>query len=186
LNLSSIYYIIIHIKKEIAMITLQQFLDKINYKITGGSTFLWSCYGEDVYSIDSWVEGHYEASVTFNPTTQEAFEITVFDEVNERQYRWINPLVLDAYNAEFLERGLDKQDFGFKYTNIEVDFDMLEKLEGIVNKTEYDTRVVIQVDMSDTDFLTFAKAAHAMDVSFNEFVEKAIKSVIETRDPEWV
>jgi len=168
------------------MITLQQFLPVIKYKITGGSNFLWDCFGSDVYTIDSWVEGHYEASVTFNPSTQEAFEVTVFDEVNERQYRWINPSFVDAFNAEHAKRGIDETGFGFKYTTIDVNYDMLEKLEGIVNKTEYDTRVVIQVDMSDEDFLTFAKAAHERDISFNQFVEVAIKAAIEKYDPEWV
>ena len=168
------------------MITVQQFLETINYKITGGSDFLWRCYGEDTYTIDSWVEEHYEASLTFNPKSGGTFEITVIDLVNRRQYRWINPLVLDAYNAEYTARGLDMLDTSFRYTNIEVESDIIEKLEGIVNKTDYDTRIVIQIDMSDTDFLTFAKAAHVMDVSFNEFVEKAIKSAVEKHDPEWV
>ena len=136
------------------MITVQQFLEKINYKITGGSDFLWKCYGEDTYTIDSWVEEHYEASLTFNPKTGETFEVSIIDLINRRQYRLINPLVLDAFNAELVLRGLHNESTPFKYTDIEVDFDMLEKLEGIVNKTDYDTRIVIQIEMLDTDFLT--------------------------------
>ena len=166
------------------MITVEQFLQTINYRITGGSEFLWKCYGPDAYSIDSDILDHYSASIYFNTKTSEVYEISVCDEINNRQYRWINPWFTEACAKEVTARGLDGNEFLLKYTTIEVEYDMLEKLVGIVNKTEYDTRIVIEIEMADKDFLTFAKAAHAMDVSFNQFVETAIKSALEKYDPE--
>lgn len=188
LNLSQYYCIIIYIKKETAMITVEQFLQTINYKITGGSEFLWKCYGPDAYSIDSDIYDHYSASIYFDTKTSEVFEINVCDEVNNRQYRWVNPDFTEAYAKEVTARGLDGNEFLLEYTTIEVEYDMLEKLVGIINKTEYDTRIVIEIEMADEDFRIYAMAAHKMDVTFNEFVEIAIRAAVEKyeSEAEWV
>lgn len=166
------------------MITLQQFLETIDYKVTGGSDFLWKCYGPDAYSIDSEVYDHYSASIYFDTKTSEVYEIAVCDEINNRQYRWTNPDFTDAYNTEVTSRGLDDNDFLLNLTTIEVDYDMLEKLSGIVNKTDYDTRIVIEVEMADEDFQVYAMAAHKMDITFNEFVEIAIRAAVEKYESE--
>lgn len=166
------------------MITLQQFLQTIDYKVTGGSAFLWECYGPDAYSIDSEVYDHYSASIYFDTKTSVVYEINICDEVNNRQYRWVNPDFADAYSTEVTARGLDGNEFLLEYTTIEVDYDMLEKLSGIVSKTDYDTRIVIEVDMADEDFRIYAMAAHKMDVTFNEFVEIAIRAAVEKYESE--
>lgn len=166
------------------MITVEQFLSTVNYKITGSSAFLWKCYGPDAYSIDAEVYNHYSASIYFDTKTSEVYEITVCDEINERQYRWINPNFTEVHAKEVTARGLDDNPFLLKYITIEVEYDMLEKLVGIVNKTEYDTRIVIEVDMADEDFRIYAMAAHKMDVTFNEFVEIAIRAAVEKYESE--
>ena len=34
-----------------------------------------------------------------------------------------------------------------------------------------DDRVIIQIKLTDQEFLTLAKAAHELDVTFNKFIE---------------
>lgn len=42
-----------------------------------------------------------------------------------------------------------------------------------------DTRETITVEMTDEEFLTIAKAAHNLDITFNEFVENALVLALE-------
>ena len=36
------------------MITLKEWMELVDYRITEGSDYCWSCYGPDAYSLDSW------------------------------------------------------------------------------------------------------------------------------------
>jgi len=43
------------------MITLKQWMEVVNYRITEGSQFQWECYGSHAYTLDSWngdIDGH--------------------------------------------------------------------------------------------------------------------------------
>ena len=42
-----------------------------------------------------------------------------------------------------------------------------------------DNREMIELDITDEEFLHIAKAAHMLDITFNEFIEQAVREVIE-------
>ena len=49
----------------------------------------------------------------------------------------------------------------------------------MINKTQTpDTRETISLDITDEEFLVMAKAAHELDITFNEFVEKALTEAL--------
>jgi hypothetical protein len=51
---------------------------------------------------------------------------------------------------------------------------------------DYDTRVSIPIDFTDEELLKYMKLAHEQDVTFNEFIEQALRMAIEKHklDPE--
>ena len=64
------------------------------------------------------------------------------------------------------------------YVDLETNDDWLEKAEAIFAGEDYDTRVQVPVDFSDEDLLEYMKMAHDMDITFNEFVERALIKAI--------
>ena len=70
--------------------------------------------------------------------------------------------------------------------DLETKEDWLEKANAIVEGLDYDTRVSVPLELSDEDLLTYMKAAHERDMTFNQFVEEAIRQAAKDheQDPE--
>jgi hypothetical protein len=169
------------------MITLKQFMETVDYRITEGSDYQWQCFGSDAYCLDSWngeQDGH-TISIIFDTRDQTVYQVMAYDYNLGRAYRMTNPDFKEAFDAECENRDvLDmawEDDAGepIKYVDLEVEEDFLEKAQAIVEGTDYDTRVRIPVEFSDEELLTYMKMAHDRDMTFNQFVEEAIKSAIE-------
>lgn len=173
------------------MITLKEFMEITNYRISEGSVYGWQCYGNNAYTLDSWnqeQEGH-TISIVFDTLTQEVYEASAYDYRNDRAYRLINPDYKDQHSAEAGSRGIRaKQAWDdVDYIDLEVDDDFIQKALAIVaEELDYDTRVQIPVDFSDEDLLTYMKLAHDRDITFNKLVEEALRAAIEEyeHDPE--
>ena len=167
------------------MITLQQFMETVNYRITEGSDYGWDCYGDHTHSLSSWNGVHgaggWSVDVVFDTQTQVVYEASACDYTRDRAYRIINPKFVESHKKESEMRGVDlKQAWDeTDYIDLDVDGDWLEKALAIVEGQDYDTRVQIAVDFSDEDLLTYMKAAHDRDITFNQFVEQAIRGVIQ-------
>ena len=81
------------------MITLKDFMEVVDYRITEGSDYGWQCFGPDAYCLDSWngdQHGH-TVSITFDTRTQEVYQVQAYDYKNTRAYRMTNP----DYKADF-------------------------------------------------------------------------------------
>ena len=165
------------------MIILKDFMEVIDYQITEGSDYGWSCFGHNVYSLDSWNGDHngYSVSVIFDTKNQTVYELTAHDYKNKRSYRWINPEFVEAYNAEGEQRGVDTKEAydDVDFVDIEMVSDMLEKTRAIVNGEEYDTRVLVQLTLPEEDIFLLMKMAHEKDTTFNDFVEYLLIQAIE-------
>ena len=169
------------------MITLKQWMETCNYRITEGSEYGWQCFGHDAYRLDSWngdQEGH-TISIVFDTRTQVVYEVEAFDYKRELAYRMINPEFKAAFDAEVEDRDIldmawEKDDGSpVTYNTLDVDDDWLEKAYAICNDQDYDTRVKVPVDFTDEELLTYMKMAHERDMTFNQFVESALKAAIE-------
>jgi hypothetical protein len=172
------------------MITLKEWMELVDYKITEGSNYGWQCYGYDVYSLDSWngnLNGH-SFTVIFDTKDQTVYEVQAHDYIHNRAYRMINPEYRDAHDDEALSRGVrpgeawDEVD----YIDLEVDDDFMQKCLAIKDGEDYDTRVQVPVDFTDEDLLAYMKLAHERDITFNQLVEQALREAINEyeRDPE--
>lgn len=177
------------------MITLKDFMETCNYRITEGSEYGWQCFGHNAYTLDSWngdLEGH-TISIVFDTRTQVVYQVTAYDYARVRAYRMTNPDFKAAYEAETNDRDIldvaweDEDGNDVRYIDLNVDEDFLEKAYAICNDQEYDTRVQVPVDFSDEELLTYMKFAHERDITFNQLVEEAIKAAIEQAETmkEW-
>ena len=162
--------------------TLKDFMEVIDYKITEGSEYQWSCFGNNAYTLDSWngeQEGH-TVSVLFDTTDQTVYTMSAYDYIANRAYRWMNPDFVEAYRAECASRSCKDEAWeDVAYTDLEVEADFLEKARAIVLGSEYDTRVQIPLDFDKATMFELMKRAHEADLTLNEFVEKLLQDELD-------
>jgi hypothetical protein len=174
------------------MITIKDWMEVVNYRITEGDTYGWNCYGHHAHQLSAWNgihgKGGWSLNIVFDTQTQEVYEVAVCDYTNDRAYRFINPIYKTAYNAEAKSHGefANQAWDGVDYTDLEVDEDWLDKATSIVDGEDYDTRVSVPLDFTDEELLKYMTMAHERDMTFNAFVEEALRAAIEDykRDPE--
>jgi hypothetical protein len=165
------------------MITLKEWMEVVDYRITEGSGYSWQCFGANAYCLDSWdgdQDGH-SLSITFDQKTQTVYEVQIHDYRNQRAYRMINPDYTSAHTAEAASRGTYNINEAWEdvlYTDLEVDDDWIQKALAVAAGEVYDTRISVPIDMSDTELLKYMKLAHEQDVTFNQLVETALREAI--------
>jgi len=156
------------------MIKLHKFLNVISYNIHDKSFLENSIYNQEtdlVCEISYGNSDHYLTCI-FDVVSQEILEMTAEDYAQSNYYRWTT-----TDFAELQEK--DTNLAGRKYCQLEVAEDMLEKASAIVDGRYYDTRVSVPFELSDEDFMVFAKTAHEKDITFNQLVEKALRAAID-------
>ena len=165
------------------MITLKEWMEIVDYRITEGSGYCWHCYGNDVHMLDSWngeQDGH-SFTVIFDTKTQVVYEVQAHDYVHQRAYRMINPDFQKKNKKEAKRRDIDKNNAwdDVNYTDLEVDDDFLQKCLSIKAGEDYDTRVSIPLEFSDEELLTYMKLAHDLDITLNQLVEQALREALD-------
>ena len=167
------------------MISMKEWMELVDYKITEGGDYGWQCYGPNAYTLDSWNgvhgEGGYSFSIVFSTKTQKVYEVSMCDYTNNRAYRMIAENKQEKHRkeaeskSELANQAWDDVD----YVDLDVDDDFIQKALAIRAGEDYDTRVQVAVDFSDEELLKYMKLAHEHDMTFNDFVEQALRHAIE-------
>jgi len=166
------------------MITLKQYFETINYRVSEGYQFQWQCYGPNAYGLESvdnrCTDGH-SVGIIFDTQDQTVYQVEVHDYKNYRSYRLNNPVFNDARRQECTSRGLDPDEAydGVKFVDLETVEDFLEKATAIIKGDDYDTRVSIPLELPDNVLFTLMKQAHEQDITLNEHMENVLKMAIE-------
>ena len=164
------------------MITMKEWMELVEYRITEGTNYGWQCYGIDAYQLDSWNGDHdgHSFSVIFDTRTQVVYEVQVHDYLHQRAYRMINEDFRKKMKKEAKRRDVNKDEAwdDVNYVDLDVDDDFIQKCLAIRDGEDYDTRVQVEVDFSDEDLLQYMKMAHERDMTFNEFVEEALRHAL--------
>jgi len=159
------------------MITVKDFMEVVDYRITQGSEFQWTCWGDNAYTLDSWngdQDGH-TVSIIFDTTTQVVYMASAYDYKNQRAYRWLNPEFIAAYKAECSTKGCDDNAWDdVAYCDLEVAADLLEKARAIVLGQPYDTRVLVNLTLDDKTIFQLMQSAHISDMTLNKYVEQLL------------
>lgn len=171
------------------MISMKEWMELIDYKITEGGEYGWSCYGPNAYSLESWNgvhgEGGYSFGIVFNTeSAQTVYQVSAYDYTNNRAYRMIDPDYAEQHRKEAKARNVlvnqawDEVD----YVDLDVVDDFIQKCLAIRTGEDYDTRVQVPVDFSDEDLLKYMKLAHDRDMTFNQFVEETLRQALQAHN----
>ena len=163
---------------------LHNYLNAIKNNITNIDTYNWDCYGYNVKSFDSYIQGKYECNAVVALPGGELRELTFYDFVKSKAYRWTDPDYKDAHNSEAVSLGVNPNEAwdDVTYCEVEIAEDILEKMTAVNEGRDYDPRITIPVDMTNEEFIQIAKAAHALDITINEFVHRALVEALEHRE----
>jgi len=163
------------------MITMKEWMELVDYKITEGDSYGWSCFGPNSYQLSSWNgvhgKGGYSFNIVFSTKSHKVYSVEVCDYTNDRAYRMINPDYVKKHEKEAKNRDVNMNQAwdDVDYIDLEVDDDFIQKCLAIKDGDDYDTRVSVPVDFSDEELLQYMKMAHERDMTFNAFVEEALR-----------
>jgi hypothetical protein len=166
------------------MISIKEWMELVDYKITEGDTYGWQCYGPNAYQLNSWNgvhgKGGHSFSIVFSTKSQKVYEVSMCDYTNDRAYRMINPKFQEKHRKEAESRNVNLNEAwdDVDYVELDVVDDFIQKALAIRAGEDYDTRVQVEVDFSDEELLQYMKLAHQRDMTFNEFVEEALRHAI--------
>jgi hypothetical protein len=168
------------------MITLKEWMEIVDYRITEGSDYCWNCYGHNAHMLDSWngeQDGH-SFTVIFDTKTQVVYEVQAHDYVHQRAYRMINPDFLKKLKKEAKKRDVSKDEAwdGVDYTDIEVYDDFIQKCLAIRAGEDYDTRVSVPLELEDDQMFELMRMAHEQDITLNQLVERLLRRVIDREE----
>jgi hypothetical protein len=164
------------------MITIKEWMELVDYRITEGSNYCWECYGNNAYTLDSWNGDHegHSFSIIFDTKDQTVYEVQAHDYLHNRAYRMVNEDFQKKMRKEAKRRDTDKDQAwdDVNYVDLDVDDDFIQKCLAIREGEDYDTRVLMPVEFSDEDLLKYMKLAHERDITFNQLVEEALLAAI--------
>lgn len=164
------------------MITIKEWMELVDYRITEGSNYCWECYGNNAYTLDSWNGDHegHSFSIIFDTKDQTVYEVQAHDYLHNRAYRMVNEDFQKKMRKEAKRRDTDKDQAwdDVNYVDLDVDDDFIQKCLAIREGEDYDTRVLMPVEFSDEDLLKYMKLAHERDITFNQLVEEALLMAI--------
>lgn len=168
------------------MITVKEWMEIVDYRITEGSNYGWECFGNNSYTLDSWNGDHngYSFSIVFDTKTQEVFEVMAHDYKNDRAYRMMNPEYVKKYKKESKRKGCNLNEAweDVDYVDLEVEDDFIQKCLAIRAGEDYDEGVLVPINLPD-DLLMFAfKAAHEENMTFNDWMNKMLREFIDRVD----
>lgn len=166
------------------MITIEDFVKAVNYKITGGSDYQWTCFGHNARWLDSEHITTYSASIVFDTENQTVYQADVCDYVNTRAYRWEHPDYAEAHANEAKTRNVNGVEAweNVNYTVLEVKEDFLEKCTAIASGNfDYSTKVSVPLTLDDDELFQLMKMAHEDDITLNQLVEKVLRQAMELK-----
>ena len=167
------------------MITMKEWMELVDYKITEGGDYGWQCYGPNAYCLDSWNgvhgKGGYSFSIVFSTKTQKVYEVTMCDYTNDRAYRMIAEDKQKKHIKEATELGVNLNQAwdDVDYVDLEVDDDFFQKALAIRAGEDYSTDVLIPINLPDEVLMFAFKQAHEKNMTFNDFVNQVLRDFID-------
>ena len=165
------------------MITLKEWMELVDYKITEGSKYCWECYGPNAYSLDSWNGDHegHSFSIIFDTKDQTVYEVQAHDYLHNRAYRMVNEDFAKKMKKESKRRDIDKNQAwdDVNYVDLDVDDDFFQKALSIRAGEDYDTRLQLPLDLDQDILFELMKQAHEQDITLNQLVEYIMRDAID-------
>ena len=165
------------------MITIKEWMELVDYRITEGSNYCWECYGNNAYTLDSWNGDHegHSFSIIFDTKDQTVYEVQAHDYLHNRAYRVVNEDFAKKMKKESKRRDVDKNQAwdDVNYVDLDVDDDFFQKALSIRAGEDYDTRLQLPLDLDQDMLFELMKQAHEQDITLNQLVEHIIRDAID-------
>ena len=143
------------------MLTIKEWMELVDYRITEGSDFQWDCYGHRVYVLDSWNgihdNGGYSFSIVFSTEDQEVYEVSVCDYTNNRAYRMINEDYQKKMRKEAKRRCVDKDQAWDDVNYVDLDVDEAAKSQKLRRVASKRMKWMTKITLSKEDLLNIKK-----------------------------
>lgn len=162
------------------MITLKEFIEAVEYRITYGGDYMWPCFGKNAYCLSAEKDDCWSSSVVFNTKTLEVFLVEACDYKRQRAYRFFNPdhkSKYFSYASKHRAGSMNEAWDTVNYVDLEQLEDWLDKASSIVADRDYDTRVSIALDLTDKEILQLMTIAHNRDITLNQLVQETLEQV---------
>ena len=161
----------------------RQFMELVEYRINDAWEHQWSSYPNG--QVLGYINDFANAQMMFNRESQDVIELTVFSENGGSHYRWINPLYQEEIQDEATKRNVDHSQAceNEKWIDLETTDDFFEKASAMLINAEFDPRIQIPLELEDAELLVAMKAAHELDITFNQYMERALLKVISDTQP---
>jgi len=168
------------------MLNIKEWMELVEYRITEGDSYGWSCFGPNAHSLSSWNGDHdgWSFNIVFDTQTQTVYTVEVCDYARDRAYRMINPDFKQAHDDEARLRGVDAKEAwdAVNYVDLETAEDFCQKAEAIRDGIEYDTRVSMPLNLPDDVLFELMKKAHEQDITLNQLVENVLWEAIRAEE----
>lgn len=166
------------------MITIKDFMETVDYRITEGSDFGWQCFGPNSHCLDCWNGSHegFSIGIVFDTKNTTVYKFEAHDYARENSYRWVHPDWKEIYSNEAKNRGVDHSQSwdDVKFIDVDLSEDILEKARLIVMGIDYDERIKVPLDLPDSLLNKLFRLAHEQDVTLNEYIETILKAEIKS------
>ena len=168
------------------MLTVKEWMELVDYKITEGDSYGWQCFGDNAQSLSSWNGDHdgWSFNIVFDTKTQEVYTVEVCDYKRQRAYRIIHRDFTQAYDDVAVAHGVDGKEAwdDVSYVDLEIDEDFVAKAMWIKTDQDYDTRVSVPLTVPDDALFELMKQAHEQDITLNQLVENILRKAIADED----
>ena len=169
------------------MLSMKEWMELVDYKVTEGDRYGWSCFGPNSHQLASWNGVHgaggYSFNIVFSTKSHKVYSVEVCDYTNDRAYRMINPDYVKKHEKEAKNRGVNLTEAwdSVEFIDLDVDDDFIQKSLAIKEGKDYDTRISMPIEFTDEEFATYARMAHDMDLTLNQFIEQALRHALDLR-----
>lgn len=152
----------------------------ISFRILNSSEFLYKCFGENHPRSFEFTDCNNRPCGNFTADCFGRVYEVVVDPNNGSCYRWVDPNFKDGLFEETKNHGADPTNAwdDVYFTELEVEEDILTKLEAICNGLTFDDRIMVPVDLDDATFASIARMAHERDITLNQMMEIIIQEEI--------
>jgi hypothetical protein len=160
---------------------IDELLKVAKYQIIESTPYEWECFGSNVRFLDlDTPASNMNVVCVFDTETEELYSLELYDYERGHFYRWIAEDKLDAVIAEHAE-----YDFDFTvafddqtYTDVILE-DIVEKITHIYAGREYDTRIMVPVNLPDKSLDLLEEIAAAQAITLDELTDSILRDAIE-------
>jgi len=113
-------------------ISIKDFVTTINYCVGEGEKHNWECFGPSARFLD-WSDPDLSssASMVYDSSSYFVYEVTVWDNLKDKVYRWITPKNLKKYKNESKKRCVS---FTYAYDRVKYEDVTPTRILGILKR----------------------------------------------------